>query len=210
MPEPNKSYTQDEVNEILKRALSQQSLREQTLTHEDLVQVAAEVGIDRTSLEAATAEIARTREAEVAQCTEASELAAERRTQLRRLLASGIRLGALNGALYFIDVHYSGGTWFQWPMLASAVLLALQIRHVVAPEQRLARRRRREERQRRRAARRADMEALKQKLLSASTNAPAAAREFEAAVQAGVTALVNVASKKLADHLARHERKRHQ
>jgi hypothetical protein len=201
MTEPKKSYTQDEVNEILKRALSQQNLREQTLSHEDLVQVAAEVGIDRSALEAATAEMDKTHEAEVAKHSEASELAAERRTQFRRLMASGIRLGVLNAVLYFIDMRFSGGTWFQWPLFASGVLLALQIRHVVAPEQRLERRRRREERQRRREARRAQVEAVKQKLISATSDA----REFESAVQAGVTALVKVATKKLEQHLERHD-----
>jgi hypothetical protein len=208
MTEAKKSYTQDEVNEILKRALSQQSLREETLSHEDLVQVAAEVGIDRNALDAATVEIDKTRQADLAKRTEAAELAAERRIQLRRLLASGIRLGVINGALYFIDMHFSGGTWFQWPLFASGVLLALQIRHVVAPERRLARRRRREERERRRAARRAQVEAVKQKLISATSDAPAAAREFESAVQAGVTALVKVATKKLEEHLERHDRHR--
>jgi hypothetical protein len=207
MAEPKKTYTQDEVNEILKRALSQQSLREQTLSQEDLAQVAAEVGIDKSALEAATLEIDKTREAEVARREEASALAAERRTQLQRLIGSGIRLGVLNGVLYFIDMHYSGGTWFQWPLLASGVLLALQIRHVVSPEKRLARRRRREEREARRAARRAQVEAVKQKLLAVTSDAPAAAREFETAVQAGVTALVKVATKKLEEHLDRHDRK---
>lgn len=208
MVEPKKSYTQDEVNEILKRALSQQGLREQTLSHEDLVQVAAEVGIDRNALDAATAEIAKTQETEVAKRIEAAELATERRIQLRRLLSTGIRLGVLNGALYFIDMRFSGGTWFEWPLLASVALLALQVRHVVSPEQRLARRRAREERTRRRAARRAQVEAVKQRLLAVGSDAPAAAREFEAAVQAGVTALVKVATKKLQDHLERHERHR--
>jgi hypothetical protein len=205
MAESKKTYTQDEINEILKRALSQQSLREQTLSHEDLVQVAAEVGIDRNALDAASAEIAKTQEAELAKRSEAAELATERRIQLRRLLASAIRLGVLNGALYFIDMHVSGGTWFQWPLLASGVLLALQVRHVVSPEQRLARRRAREERERRRAARRAQVEAVKQKLISATSDAPAAAREFESAVQAGVTALVKVATKKLEEHLERRD-----
>lgn len=208
MAEVKKTYTQDEVNEILKRALSQQSLREQTLSHEDLVQVAAEVGIDRHALDAASAEIAKSQEAELAKRSEAAELATERRIQLRRLLASAIRLGVLNGAFYFIDMHVSGGTWFQWPLLASGVLLALQVRHVVSPEQRLARRRAREERERRRAARRAQIEAVKQKLISATSDAPAAAREFESVVQAGVTALVKVATKKLEEHLERHERHR--
>lgn len=207
MADPKKTYTQDEVNEILKRALSQQSLREQGLSQEELAQVAAEVGIDKSALEAATREIDKTHEAEVARREQASELAAERRTQLRRLLTSAIRLGVFNGALYFIDMRFSGGTWFQWPLLASGVLLALQIRHVVSPEQRLARRRRREEREARRAARRAQVEAVKQRLLAVTSDAPAAAREFESAVQAGVTALVKVATKKIEEHLDRHNRR---
>ncbi len=207
MAEKKKTYTQDEVNEILKRALSQQNLREQTLSHEDLVQVAAEVGIDRNALDAATAEMAQTQAAEMAKRNQDVELAQERRIQLRRLLASGVRLGILNVVLYFVDMQTSGGPWFQWPLLASGVLLALQLRHVVSPEKRLERRRARQERERRRAERRAQVEAVKQRLFAATSDAPAAAREFESAVQAGVTALVKVATKKLEEHLDRHDRK---
>jgi hypothetical protein len=208
MAEPKKSYTQDEVNEILKRALSQQSLREQTLSHEDLVQVAAEVGIDRSALEAATVDIDKARQAELAQRTEAAEVAAERRTQLRRFIGSGIRLGVINAVIYFVDMNFTGGTWFEWPLVGSAVLLALEFRHVLAPEKQLERRRRREERRRVRAARRAQVEDIKQKFISATSGAPEAAREFETAVQAGVTALVKVATKKLERHLERQDRKR--
>src|SRR5260221_13735718 len=90
MSEPPKhTYTQDEVTEILKRALRQQGLRNQTLSHDELVQMADEVGIDRESLEAATTDLAQSRAEELRESDEARELAEESATlQPVRLLAS--------------------------------------------------------------------------------------------------------------------------
>ena len=60
-PGPKRTYTQEEVTEILKRALRQQSLQGERLSHDELVQMADEIGIDRASLEAASLDLAQTR-----------------------------------------------------------------------------------------------------------------------------------------------------
>ena len=61
------TYSQAEVNEIIRRALDKQAERQDQLNHADLVAIADEVGIDRESLEHATAELAQTRVLELSQ-----------------------------------------------------------------------------------------------------------------------------------------------
>ena len=53
MAAPRPTYTPEEAAEILKRALKQQSMKDQGLSHDELVEMAAEVGIDRGALETA-------------------------------------------------------------------------------------------------------------------------------------------------------------
>src|SRR5688572_4593775 len=77
-PPSKRTYTQEEVTEILKRAMKQQSLDKQGLSHEELVEMAGEVGIDRAAVESATAELADTRADEMARREGAAEIAAER------------------------------------------------------------------------------------------------------------------------------------
>ena len=73
MPEPPRppTYTPEEAAEILKRALKQQSMKEQGLSHQDLVEMAAEVGIDQGALETATGDVVQARAGELARQTEA-------------------------------------------------------------------------------------------------------------------------------------------
>ena len=83
---PRRTYSQEEVTEILKRALRQQSLRNNQLSHDELVEMANEVGIDRDSLDAATADLAQTRQTELVQHDEARELAEERTRRFNRFV----------------------------------------------------------------------------------------------------------------------------
>jgi hypothetical protein len=206
-PAPGRTYTQEEVNEILKRALRQQSLRGSQLSHAELVEMANEVGIDRDSLEAATADLAQSRASELVQSTEARELAEERARGFTRFVSSLFTYLIVGAMLYFIALK-TGGNWFFWPIFVFAIVLAFQLRAIFFPHEGLERRRRRELREARRRERREAKDAMRRRM-RASFGGPSAqaldhgAKEFETAVQAGVAALLTVAAKKIQTHAER-------
>jgi hypothetical protein len=211
MPDHRSSptYTQEEVTEILKRALKQQSLNNQALTHDDLVEMAREVGIDRQALESATADLAQSRAVEMTRDAQASELAAERSRLLNRFVASLLTYVVVNAMLYFIDMRFSGGTWYFWVLMGWGLGLLLELRRVFMAPDILARRKARElrlaEKEQRRALRAASRGrfSLPTNVQAASDAAAAGAREFETAVQAGVAALLTVAARKIQAHAER-------
>jgi hypothetical protein len=194
------TYSQDEVNEIIRRALDRQAERADHLDHDDLVAIADEAGIDRESLERATAELAQDRDQSVSRTDEAKEIAAERAIQLKRFGATLVSHAVMNAVLYYIDTRFFAGAWFRWPLLGSAVLLALRLRHVLAPYDQLLKRRRRLERQRERERRRAARMEWKQRLFAGTSPPTDRAKEFESVVQSGVAALLEIASRKLDEH----------
>jgi 2TM domain len=208
MSDPQARYTQEEINEIIRRALSEPASRERALSHAELIEIAAEAGIEREAVERATAELAQTRTQEKEQQFAAYELAAERAVQLRRFASSAVSYSVLNAFLYFIATRFTGGTWYVWPLLGSGALLALQLRHVIFPYDKVLQRLRREEKWRERERRRAARAAWKDKLLGGSDAVTQGAKEFETAVQSGVAALLKIATRKLEDHVERHEKRR--
>ena len=198
------TYSQAEVNEIIRRALDKQAEREGHLGHDDLVAIADEVGIDRESLERATAELAQAREGQLLQQDEANEIAEERTIQLKRFGSSLLSQAIMNGIFYYVDTRFFGGEWFRWPLLGSAIFLTLRLRHVLSPYDQLARRRKREERWRKREQKRAARAAWKERLFS-DVRSPDNAKEFEKVVQNGVAALLEIASRKLDEHRSRRK-----
>jgi hypothetical protein len=208
MSDAQAKYTQEEINEIIKRALSEQARNEHQLSHAELVEIAAEAGIEREALERATAELAQARTHELAQLDESREIAAERTVQLKRFGASAVSFSILNGFLYLIDSHFTGGSWYFWPLLGSGALLAMQVRHVLFPYDKILRRRRNEENRLARERRRAAREAWKQKLFEGGGAVAQGAKEFETAVQSGVAALLKIATRKLEEHVERAQDRR--
>jgi hypothetical protein len=198
---PN-SYTQEEVNEILRRALSQESSRETVLSHDDLVEIATEAGIDRSSLDQAMADLAEERTRESARKDASAEIAAERQVQLKRFLASLLTHGTINALLYFAATRLTGGTWYVWPLLASGIVLTLKLRHVLFPHDKVLRRRRRQQKREQRAALRAEWG---KRIFGADTQIPDGGKGFETAVQKGVAMLLAVAERKLDQHRSREK-----
>jgi hypothetical protein len=193
------TYSQAEVNEIIRRALDKQSARQDHLDHDDLVAIADEVGIDRVSLERATAEIAKDRDRSLAQDDDAKAVATERAVQLKSFVGTLVSHAIMNAAFYVIDTRFFGGIWFKWPLLGSAILLAVRLRRVLAPQEQMLRRRRKEERRRAREQRRAAWTELKRRVLPNGPQKPSS-NDFELVVQTGVTALLTIAARKLDEH----------
>jgi uncharacterized membrane protein len=200
------TYSQAEINEIIRRALDKQTEREGHLDHDDLVAIADEVGIDRESLERATAELAQTRDSKLSRQDEAKEIAEERTLQLKRFSATLVSHAIMNGVFYYIDTRFFAGAWFKWPLLGSAIMLTFRLRNVLAPHDRLLSRRRKEERRREKEQRRAARAAWKQRLITDWKSPVDNAKEFEKVVQSGVAALLEIASRKLDEHKSHQDR----
>ncbi len=200
-------YTQDEVNEILKRALAQEVGREGALSHEELVDIATEAGIDRQSLDRAMAELAQEHARASVRRDEAAEIAAERRLQFKRFGASLTSYTVLNAFLYFVCERFTGGTWYVWPLLGSGAHLALQLRHIIFPYDKVLRRRKHAERERARERKRMEHAEWTRRMLQNSAGLSDGVKGFETAVQAGVSALLTVAERKLAEHREREQGK---
>jgi hypothetical protein len=200
------TYSQAEINEIIRRALDKQTEREGHLDHDDLVAIADEVGIDRESLERATAELAQTRDSKLSRQDEAKEIAEERTLQLKRFSATLLSHAIMNGVFYYIDTRFFAGAWFKWPLLGSAIMLTFRLRNVLAPHDKLLSRRRKEERRREKERRRAARAAWKQRLITDWKSPADNAKEFEKVVQSGVAALLEIASRKLDEHKSLQDR----
>lgn len=167
-------YTRADVEEILRRALQTQPL--ETLSHEDLVAAAVEAGIDADDVEAA----ARQLEEERALRTEEERIVGRRK---QRFLQSIYTFVIVNSGLFLIDIMSGPGWWVQWVLGGWGIALALGARRALMPD-----RERLRARARRRLAkkRRGHWERQVRK-------------EVDRAIQVGVDALVEAASRKLAD-----------
>jgi hypothetical protein len=167
-------YTRDEVEEILRRALQTQPL--ETLSHEDLVAAAVEAGIDADDVEAAAKQIEEEREVRVEE-----ERIVNARKQ--RFLQSIYTYAVVNSGLFLIDIMSGPGWWVQWVLGGWGIALALGARRALMPD-----RSRLRERARRRIAKR-----------RRGTWERQVRKEVDRAIQLGVDALVEAASRKLAE-----------
>jgi hypothetical protein len=180
-----KTYTRQEADEILRRALAAQPATE-GISHDDLVAAAREVGIPTSAIEAAAGELT----ADQHLSERADHIRRRRRTAfLRHLLIFLV----VNGGVFFVDHADGGAYWFQYLLVIWGVILAVIGIAQLAPDRKsLLRRAERElEKERRRALRRSQRAARKEGV-----------KEFEAAVQEGVSSLLSVAARKIRDFSA--------
>jgi hypothetical protein len=216
MPPQKGTYTQEEVTEILKRALHQERLGDRQLSHQELVEMAAEIGIGRDALDAATTELAQRQVSDLAARTQANELAQERSRQLTAFVSSLVSLLGIGALVYLLQARLGLGVWVYWVLLAWGILVVLRLRHVVFPQEKLARRKRKErrmlEREEKKARRAAFREEMRRRLRGGPSFAQAeierGAQEFEQAVQVGVSALLSAAARKIQEHAERSRRNR--
>lgn len=168
-----KQYSREEVEEILRRALEAQPL--ETLSHRDLVDAAVEAGIDAADVEAAARQIEEEREVRA----EEQRIVARRR---RGFLQNIYTFVVVNAGLFVIDVMAGPGWWVQWVLAGWGIFLALGARRALMPD-----RDRLRARARRRIAKRRRGGWEKQ-----------VRREVDRAIQVGVDAVIEAATRKLA------------
>lgn len=167
-----KEYSRDEVEEILRRALEAQPL--EMLSHQDLVEAAIEAGIDADDVEAAAKQIEEEREVRA----EEERIVNWRR---KRFLQSIYTYVVVNAGLFIIDIMAGPGWWVQWVLAGWGIVLALGARRALMPDR---------ERLRARARRKI----AKKKRGSWETQVR---REVDRAIQVGVDAVIEAASRKL-------------
>ncbi|HKO93447.1 MAG TPA: 2TM domain-containing protein, partial [Polyangiaceae bacterium] len=110
-----KTYTRQEVDEILRRALSEKAV--EGISHDDLLAAAREVGIPGSAIEAAVAELG-----ESQRVNERVQLIRRRKRAafLRHLLIFLV----VNAGIFFVDQSDGGALWFQYPLIVWGVILA--------------------------------------------------------------------------------------
>ncbi|MBT8454014.1 MAG: 2TM domain-containing protein [Deltaproteobacteria bacterium] len=167
-----KQYSRQEVEEVLRRALETQPL--ETLSHKDLIDSAVEAGIDAADVEAAARQIEEEREVLIEE-----DLIVNARK--KRFLQSIYTYVVVNAGLFVIDIMSGPGWWVQWVLAGWGIALALGARRALMPD-----RDRLRARARRRIARRSRGKWEKQ-----------VRKEVDRAIQVGVDALVEAASRKL-------------
>jgi NAD(P)-dependent dehydrogenase (short-subunit alcohol dehydrogenase family) len=192
-----KTYTRDEADEILRRALAMEAA--EGIRHDDLVAAAREVGIPAEAIEQAAEHVA----AQGPVVAMAERIRHERRRAFFRHLLTYV---VVNAGLFAID-WLGGGAWFfYFPLILWGIVLAVIALHQLAPDpERLTRQaERRIERERRRASRR---EARTRRRGRTVDHARIEA-EFDAAVQEGVSTLMAAATKAVRHVSARADRYR--
>ena len=112
-----KTYSREEADEILRRALAQQAA--DGISHDDLVAAAREVGIPESAIEAAAGQLGEHRSIK-----ERVELM---RSQKRRAFARHLASYTIaNGGLFLFD-WFDGGPWFVQYVLVVWGIIALRL-----------------------------------------------------------------------------------
>ena len=119
-----KQYSKEQVDRIIRRALKLK--KEDSITHQELVDMAKEFGIDPPTLEAAIAEDQKVFKKE----RERRERLLRRKARFHRHLGSYI---IVIGALLILNTMTPGPWWFQWPALGWGIGLALNFKAAYFP-----------------------------------------------------------------------------
>lgn len=206
--EGRRTYTDDELEAILRRALERQSGQDDGFGHEELVAAAREVGLDEDAVERAIAELSHERTAAEIR---ASIQAKRRQRWVRHLVTY---LAVVGG---FLGLHLIGlvGMWVYWMAFGWGIGLALDTygklrsptdEEVDRERQRLNRKERRRrkaearlEERRRRAEERAQRAARQQQRSEAG-------QQLERVIEEGVALLLTAAAKKIREATEQMER----
>jgi hypothetical protein len=187
-----RSYSDEEVREILRRAVDRDVKDVDALTHEELVDAAREIGIPAETVERAAAEIDEVRELR-------HEIELRRARRKRRFLRHTATWAVVNAFLFLIDFVAPGGWWFYWPLIGWGLFLALHMLRVVLPNHEGDERAARKVVERRRKRREKELAAQRRRERRRPGDA------FEAAVEEGVALLLAAAARHMADARGRME-----
>lgn len=125
-------YTREEIADILERALLRQQAREETFSHYELLEAAAEIGVDPHTLQIAARELA------------VHDAPSEARRRKKQKLKRHFAIWAAFSVFFFlIDAVSPGSWWFFYPVLAWGVAIGVQLAVYLSPVDAEPKRRRR-------------------------------------------------------------------
>ena len=192
VPDGDRTYSRDEVEEIFRRALERDGDGEPRLDRRELVEAASEAGIDPEAVERAMAELEERSGDEEAV---ARHVADKRRSFVRSATTFAIVTAGLLG------LHYVGqvGDWVYWVAFGWGLLLALKGARAFLPlsEREAERLRARHRRRRRREEARAERRRRKRARRRSRAEREAASEDFEAAVEKGLAAVLSAAARSI-------------
>jgi hypothetical protein len=122
----SKKFSKDEVDRIIRRALKLN--KEDSISHQELMETAGEFGIDPQTLEAAIEEDKEEFQRERAR----KKRLLRRKAHFHRHLWSYL---IVIGALLLINLLTPGPWWFQWPALGWGIGLAFKFKAAYFPVQ---------------------------------------------------------------------------
>lgn len=208
-------YSDEEVDEILRRAIERQRDDSTKLSHDDLVAAAGEIGIDPKDVEAAIAEVraaakpaaasapAKERPApRVADDDEEDDetlLADDVRGRRARFVRHFISFLVVNAAMAGMNLLTGPPWWFLWIVLGWGIGVAMQAARAFIPDDP-----QRQKQRLRRLRRRRDRELRRDRAHARRTRGHERKKDFERAVQEGVGLLLSTAARKIAEAVDRH------
>jgi hypothetical protein len=204
-------YSDEEVDEILRRAIERQKDQGAGLSHDDLVAAAGEIGIAPADVEAAVAEVRQAGSGKAAVAEPVDEDTKlylldrqSRRAGFLRHLATYL---VVNGALAGMNALTGGTWWVLWVVLGWGIGIALHGLGALLPDD-PARRARRTQRLRHRRDK--ETRRLREQERRQERRRERRSREkaFESAVQEGVGLLLSAAARKIEDAVERSRRER--
>jgi len=208
-----RSYTREEMEEILRRAAERTQRDEDGVRHDDLVAAAREVGIDPAAIDDALADMSREKTSEVATARWTREA---RRAFASHFSAYAIVMSFLGAIDWLVTPSIP---WALWVALAWGIGVAFSARRALLPpserdvEKMLEREARRAAKKARREARARAAEAWRERWQSLAEESKRAAaerklrgsplaqaeREIDRAIEEGVNALVSALGKRATD-----------
>jgi len=121
----SRHYDNDEVNRIIRRALKLKN--EDTVSHQDLLDTAMDIGLDSQILETA-----------IEQEQQATKIEKIRKVRMKRRKAGFYShlwsYLMVNGALLLINNFTPGPWWFQWSVLGWGIGLAFHFKAIYFPQ----------------------------------------------------------------------------
>jgi len=182
-------YSDEEAQEILKRALERDLASGEGIAHEELVEAAMEVGLAPEAVDRAAAEMR-------LELSAKQTIERHRKRRKTRFYRHFMTFAIVNSFLAAVDLLSGGGTWFYWPLLGWGMGIALQAsRTFLPPTEEAAERALHREmaRQQRLQAK----EEEKRRKARIREQRRGAEKAFEDAVEQGVSSLLNALSKRI-------------
>jgi hypothetical protein len=176
-----RSYSEDEVREILRRAVDRDAGQSGQLDRARLVAAAQEIGIDPAAIDHAILDIERDRAVDL----ELTSLRLERRHDFISSLSTW---GIVNSGLFAIDWANGGGWWFYWPLTVWGMMLMLRYKGLLFKN---------DIKDRRQAASKLEARQVELARQAAKQRRKSKGRQLEEVIERGVDLLVAAAARRL-------------